>query len=138
MRALRNTLFSNLGLIKFSTFWKFQNSFLHLIFRYLNSARDFLPIDINFNVKIKCYGVPYLYLHFWCPALEQGAKWQNMKKYSQLFSVVTNGKIWPKKIILQIRVFRDLLLFHMIYDFILDTSGSKRTMSHFLCLISYL
>ena len=25
------------------------------IFRYLNSGRDFLPIDINFNVKIKGY-----------------------------------------------------------------------------------
>ena len=61
MRALRNALFSNLGLRKFSTFWKFQNSFLHLIFRYLNSARDIHPIDINFNVKIKCYDLSYYY-----------------------------------------------------------------------------
>ena len=56
---LRNALFSNLGLRKFSTFWKFQNYFLHLIFRYLNSATDFLPIDINFNVK--GYDVSYFY-----------------------------------------------------------------------------
>ena len=27
----------------------------------MNSARDLLPIDINFNVKLKCYGVPYYY-----------------------------------------------------------------------------
>ena len=49
---------------KFSTFWKFQNSFLHIIFRYLNSARDFLSFDINFNVKIKCYAVSYFYPFF--------------------------------------------------------------------------
>ena len=28
------------------------------IFPILNSAKDFPPIDITFNVKIKCYGVP--------------------------------------------------------------------------------
>ena len=28
---------------------------------YLNSARDFPPIDVNFNVKIKGYVVPYFY-----------------------------------------------------------------------------
>ena len=61
MRALRNVLFSNLGLRKFSTFGVFQNYILHLIFRYLNSATDFLPIDINFNVKIKGYDVSYFY-----------------------------------------------------------------------------
>ena len=59
MRALRNALFSNLGLRKF------QNSFLHLIFRYLNSARDFLHIDINFNVKFKCYDVSYFYQFYY-------------------------------------------------------------------------
>jgi len=30
---------------------------LHLVFGYLNSAGDFLPIGINFNVKVKCYDV---------------------------------------------------------------------------------
>ena len=53
--------FKSWGLRKFSTFWKFQNYFLHLIFSYLNSARDFLSIDINFNVKIKGYDVSYFY-----------------------------------------------------------------------------
>ena len=43
---------------------KFQNSFLHLIFIYLNSARDFHPIGINFKVKIKCYGVPVPYYYY--------------------------------------------------------------------------
>ena len=32
------------------------------IFPILNSVKDFLPIDINFNVNIKCYGVPYILL----------------------------------------------------------------------------
>ena len=41
-----------------------------------------------------------------------GAKWQNKAK--NLFFYF-----------LQFRVYRDLLLFHMIYDFILDTSGTK-------------
>ena len=37
-----------------------------LIFRYLNSARDFISIDINFNVKIKGYGVSYFYRYGLC------------------------------------------------------------------------
>ena len=55
MRALRNALFSNLGLRKVATFRKFQNYFLNLLFTYFNSAKDFLAIDINLNVKIKEY-----------------------------------------------------------------------------------
>ena len=61
MRVIRKVLFSNLLLRKISIFWKFQNSFLHLIFLFLKSTRDFLYIDLNFKVKIKCYGVPYYY-----------------------------------------------------------------------------
>ena len=59
------------------------------------------------------------------PKFFSGAKW---KKYGQKISLVPNGKIRPKILFfyfLQFRVFRDLLLFHMIYDFILDTSGTK-------------
>ena len=63
IRPFRHAFFSNLGIRKLPTVSEMRNYFLHLIFRYLNSARDFLPIDINFNVKIKGYGVPYNY-HF--------------------------------------------------------------------------
>ena len=65
----------------------------------------------------------------------------NGKKYGLNFLVVPSSKIRPKNFLvvpsskirpknflfyfLQIRVYRDLLLFHMIYDFILDTSGTK-------------
>ena len=31
------------------------------MFRYLNAARDFHPIDINVNVKIKWYDLSYYY-----------------------------------------------------------------------------
>ena len=44
--------FSNLGLRKFSIFWKFQNCFLHLIFRYLNSARIFLPTWFQLTTEL--------------------------------------------------------------------------------------
>ena len=63
-----------------------------------------------------------------------GAKLQHMAKFFSGVKLQNMAKFF----ILQIRVFRDLLLFHMFYDFTLDTSGSKRTMSHFLCLRTYL
>ena len=34
---------------------------LKYVSRYLNSGRDFLSIDINFNVKIKGYDLSYFY-----------------------------------------------------------------------------
>ena len=61
MRALGNTLCSNLEDWKCLTDWKVQNYSLHLLFIFSNSARDVLPIDINFNGKSKSSDVPYLY-----------------------------------------------------------------------------
>ena len=61
MRALKNALFPNLVLRNFSTLYKFLTFFLYLIFRYLDSARHFLSIDIHFNARIKGYDVPYYY-----------------------------------------------------------------------------
>ena len=55
MKALTNATFTNFGLRKFTTFSHFQISFLHLIFIYLKSVTDVLPIDINFTDKINGY-----------------------------------------------------------------------------------
>jgi len=100
MRALRNALISNLGLRKFSTFWKFQNSFLHLIFRYLNSASNFLPIDINFNVKIKCYDVSYFYPFYYFLAkfkcIHDNFFKSKHLKWSQLYTeTIITSKVTP-------------------------------------------
>ena len=54
---------------------KIQNSFLHLFFRYLISARDFLPIVINFNVKIKGYDVSHFYQCFFLNFVHGPSPW---------------------------------------------------------------
>ena len=50
----RIALFTNLGLRQYEHYENFKN-FLYLIFRYLNSAKDFLPIDKNSKSNAMVY-----------------------------------------------------------------------------------
>jgi len=82
MRELRNVLYSNLLLLKFSTYWNFRHCFLHLIFRYLNAARDFIVFS--------CI--------FWAHFLRQLAKYEQI--FPIVFSVVPSGKKMDKHYLL--------------------------------------
>ena len=84
--------------------WKFQSSFLHSIFIFLNKARKLLPIDVDVNVIFKGYHITYYYQKYKNYVAERTlkkikwkiSKFQYCSNGITLFKGITtlNGKTW--------------------------------------------